>query len=134
MTLFTTIPLNFSIFFFIFQLPNSNQGISQFDLNFFNSLFAAVVCVSASLPFCYLSTSASENLKSVDKFVYNSLWYTFPAAYQRYITLLLVPSVHVRELSGYGFINCSLETFKKVLYRTADIQRYFFDILFAVEY
>lgn len=44
----------------------------------------------------------------------SAIWYQFPADVQKYILLIIQNSQTPRFFTAYGFINCSLETFKKV--------------------
>lgn len=98
------------------------QVLGQIDLHFIGTIFSTAVGLSISFPFCYLSTNMFESLRSTNQSIYNCLWYNLSIKHQLYFKLLLVPSCHFRDLSAYGFITCSLETFKKVFLNSSSTQ------------
>lgn len=93
---------------------NLSPQTDHIDFGFVNIVFTAIISLAVTYPFCFHSTNAFESMISINQNVYNIVWYKLPVKYQHYIKLMLIPSEHIRELSGYGLINCSLETFRKV--------------------
>lgn len=68
-------------------------------------------------PYCYAATFASESIQSLNASVFNAIWYNLSVKYQHYIGMMLMPSkkhVNFRHVN-YDVINCSLETFRKVI-------------------
>lgn len=82
--------LNFS------AIPNLNTLLIQI-------LFNYVICSYAS--------NVSAKLSSVSDIVYNSFWYKYPAELQKLLPLLTQRSQTPYIITGYGIINCSLDTF-----------------------
>lgn len=62
---------------------------------------------------------------SINAIIYNVHWEQLPAKYQRYIKLMLTLAQYTREMSGYGLVTCSLETFQKVFQRHLHRKEFF---------
>ncbi|XP_031629162.1 odorant receptor 43b-like isoform X1 [Contarinia nasturtii] len=97
----------------IYQLDLASKHINP---DFFILIFASTVSIATTLPYCYYSAHISLRLQSIGDSAYHTfIWYEFPCHIQRDLPLIIQNSERPKFFSGYGFINCSLETFKKIL-------------------
>lgn len=75
---------------------------------------SGLAMVSSSLPYCYQATITVKYLEENSRKVYNSKWYKLPVKQQMNIKLLIIYSQITREISGYGYIACSMPIFLRV--------------------
>lgn len=83
-------------------------------MDFIIKIFAFLISLVVTFPYCYAATNASCSIQSLNESVFNAIWYKLPVKYQHYIKMMLMPPQNTRQLSGYDLIDCSLETFRKV--------------------
>lgn len=98
----------------IYQLDLASKHINP---EFFILIFASTVSIATTFPYCYYSAHVSLRMQAIGDSTYISFaWYKFPASVQKNILLIIENSERPKIFSGYGTINCSLETFRKVVF------------------
>lgn len=86
------------------------------NADFFILVFASTVSIATTLPYCYYSTHVSLCLQGIGDSAYKTAdWPLFPPVIQKYILLIVGNSQQKRFFTGYNILNCSCETFKKVI-------------------
>lgn len=89
--------------------------------NIQNISLAMALSVNAlinQIAFNYVTSSYSSNVSfkvsTVADIVFSAHWYQFPTAQQKLFGLVIQQSQKSIQLTGYGIITCSMETFLKV--------------------
>lgn len=64
--------------------------------------------------FCYFGQSIRGQFNQLNDVIYEFEWYLYPVEIQRMIPTILIATQNTPSLKGFGNVNCTHETFKKV--------------------
>lgn len=101
-----------SFLFFIYFQSVTSAGIDYIQVSAISVEFA--ITTTGTLSFCYLSTRVSYKLLDLGDISYNSMWYKYPANYQKYVLNLVMFAQKPQYFTGFGVVNCTLELFAVV--------------------
>lgn len=93
------------------------QNSDKMDVNYFVGIVATALSFCGILPHCYNATVATLRLQGVADDIYNSMWYKMPSKFKKLYILSIAVAQRPRYFTAFGIVQCSLETFKKVLVR-----------------
>lgn len=97
------------------MLFSLNQS-GKISFTLFLKLYVLVIYLTICYIYCRLSKNITEKSYEIGDVAYNSLWYEVLVKEQKMIILTICQSQRKFQLTGLGIVDCSLETFLRVIY------------------
>lgn len=101
----------------------SNAGPLEMYVSF-GAIVSQVMLIWYS---CYYSAFVSIRMRQISHFAYSICWYQFPTKFQKNIMMIIRQSNEKFMYTGFGIVNCNLETVKMVRSITFSISMVIFD-------
>lgn len=93
---------------------SSFQALRKFEPVFIYYLMVSLMTVSSVLPYCYNATNTLDTLEENLDRINSSVWYKLDARDQLDLKFLISYAQQNREITGFNFVVCSIQTFLKV--------------------
>lgn len=106
----------FFLFIFIIYLFCLLQTFTRIEIASLLRISMPILTTVMVLPYCISADYALSAIGSIPQAIFYSNWYRLPINQQKAILLVLAFSQCKRRFSGWGIINCNLETFVQVFF------------------
>lgn len=121
-----TLWVNYKLIQFRFDF----QSLEHFDPMGFYYGALYLMLSSSLLIYCFFATMTTGSIEMNSQRVYESLWYKMPLKNRNDLRFLILFAQKEREVTGFGFIVCSLKTFLGVnIGRSERIQNFIITVL-----
>lgn len=77
-------------------------------------ILVSLLTISSVLPYCYNATNTIIALEENLDRIYNSMWYKLSIHQQLNVKILIFYAQQNRQITGFRFVVCSIQTFLKV--------------------
>lgn len=91
-----------------------SKALQSMEPSTFYFMIICSVTISSVLPYCYFATHLFHKMKMSSHRIYEVSWYKLEVRQQRDLNFLLKYTQQEREIKGFDFVSCSLQTFLRV--------------------